>query len=74
MLQVLANRAVQSHNAETLAAVLNMPPRSLHRQLQEEDALLQQLKDEMRSEKAKDLLLRTAKSSDVHLSLNNTGV
>ena len=38
-----------------------MSPRSLHRQLQEEGASLQQLKDEVRSERAKDLLLRTTK-------------
>ena len=59
--QALANPAVQINNAQTLAAVLNMSPRSLHRQLQEEGASLQQLKDEVRSEKAKDLLLRTTK-------------
>ncbi|MBI2727565.1 MAG: AraC family transcriptional regulator [Polaromonas sp.] len=59
--QALANPAVASHNAETLAAALNMSPRSLHRQLQEEGASLQQLKDEVRFERAKDLLLRTSK-------------
>ena len=59
--QALANPAVASHNAETLAAALNMSPRSLHRQLQEEGASLQKLKDEVRFEKAKDLLLRTSK-------------
>jgi AraC-like DNA-binding protein len=59
--QALANPAVASHTAETLAATLNMSPRSLHRQLQEEGASLQQLKDEVRFEKAKDLLLRTSK-------------
>jgi AraC-like DNA-binding protein len=59
--QALANPAVASHNAETLAATLNMSPRSLHRQLQEEGASLQQLKDEVRFERAKDLLLRTSK-------------
>ena len=59
--QALANPAVQTHNAETLAAVLNLSPRSLHRQLQDEGASLQQLKDEVRSEKAKNLLLRTTK-------------
>jgi len=59
--QALANPAVTSHTAETLAAALNISPRSLHRQLQEEGALLQQLKDEVRFEKARDLLLRTAK-------------
>ncbi len=59
--QALANPDVQIHNAETLAVVLNMSPRSLHRQLQEEGASLQQLKDEVRFERAKDLLLRTSK-------------
>ncbi|MES1977158.1 MAG: AraC family transcriptional regulator [Pseudomonadota bacterium] len=59
--QALSNPAVASHNAETLAAALNMSPRSLHRQLQEEGASLQQLKDEVRFERAKDLLLRTSK-------------
>jgi AraC-like DNA-binding protein len=50
-----------SHNAETLAAALNMSARSLHRQLQEEGALLQQLKGKVRFVKAKELLLRTSK-------------
>ena len=59
--QALANPAVASRNAETLAAALNMSARSLHRQLQEEGASLQQLKDEVRFEKAKELLLRTSK-------------
>ena len=59
--QALGNPAVTSHNAETLATALNMSPRSLHRQLQEEGASLQQLKDEVRFERAKDLLLRTSK-------------
>ena len=57
--QALSNSEVLIHNADTLAAELNMSPRSLHRQLQEEGASLQQLKDEVRSQKAKDLLLRT---------------
>jgi len=59
--QALANPAVASHNAETLSVALHMSPRSLHRQLQEEGASLQQLKDEARFEKAKELLLRTSK-------------
>ena len=59
--QALGNPAIASHNAETLATALNMSPRSLHRQLQEEGASLQQLKDEVRFERAKDLLLRTTK-------------
>ena len=59
--QVLGSPLVISHNAQTLAAALNMSPRSLHRQLKEEEASLQQLKDEVRFERAKDLLLRTTK-------------
>jgi AraC-like DNA-binding protein len=59
--QALGNPAVSSHNAETLAAALNMSPRSLHRQLQEEGASLQELKDEVRFGRAKDLLLRTSR-------------
>jgi AraC-like DNA-binding protein len=59
--QALATPAAQIHNAETLAAALNLSPRSLHRQLLEEGASLQQLKDEVRSEKARELLLRTDK-------------
>lgn len=60
--QALGNPAVASHNAETLAAAPNMSPRPLHRQLQDEGASLRRLKDEVRSKKAKDLLLRTSKS------------
>ncbi|MEO8387462.1 AraC family transcriptional regulator [Polaromonas sp.] len=59
--QALANPSLASHNAESLAAALNMSSRSLHRQLQEEGASLQQLKDEVHSERAKELLLRTDK-------------
>ena len=59
--QVLGSPVGAPHNAQTLAMALNMSPRSLHRQLQEEGASLQQLKDEVRLERAKDLLLRTTK-------------
>jgi AraC-like DNA-binding protein len=59
--QVLASSPTEKHNATTLAATLNMSTRSLHRQLREEGAFLQQLKDEIRSAKAKDLLLRTTR-------------
>ncbi len=59
--QALGNPALASHNAVTLSATLHMSPRSLHRQLRDEGASLQQLKDETRFERAKDLLLRTAK-------------
>ena len=59
--QALSAPSVLVHTAETLAAVLNLSPRSLHRQLREEGASLQQLKDEVRFERAKDLLLRTSR-------------
>ena len=38
-----------------------MSARTLHRQLKEEGASLQQLKDEVRCERAKDLLYRSGK-------------
>lgn len=59
--QAMANPAVTSHTATTLAAALNLSPRSLHRQLNEEGASLQLLKDEVRFERAKEVLLRTTK-------------
>ena len=58
--QALASPQVTPHTAETLADALHMSPRSLHRQLQEEGASLQQLKDEVRFKRAKDALLRTS--------------
>jgi AraC-like DNA-binding protein len=51
----------QAHSAEGIAGLLHMSPRTLHRQLKEEGASLQQLKDEVRCERAKDLLYRTGK-------------
>ncbi|TAG34636.1 MAG: AraC family transcriptional regulator [Polaromonas sp.] len=59
--QALSSPVGVQHNAQTLAAALNTSSRSLHRQLQQEGACLQQLKDEVRLERAKDLLLRTMK-------------
>ena len=59
--QVLANATQQSQNAVNLAAMLHLSPRSLHRQLQLEGATLQGLKDEVRFEAAKELLLRSNK-------------
>ncbi len=49
------------HSAVALAAKLNLSARSLHRQLQEEGATLQALKDEVRLEAATALLQRTRK-------------
>jgi AraC-like DNA-binding protein len=59
--QALAAHPERGHSAEALAALLNVSSRTLHRQLKEEGASLQQLKDEVRLERAKDLLYRTAR-------------
>ena len=57
--QALAAHPAQTHGAEALAALLNVSPRTLHRQLKEKGASLQALKDEVRQSLATDLLLRT---------------
>jgi len=57
--QALASQPNETHSADDLAALLAMSPRTLHRQLQEEGASLQGLKDEVRQARAIDLLLRT---------------
>jgi AraC-like DNA-binding protein len=49
----------EADNADDLAAWLNLSARTLHRQLKEEGASLQQLKDAVRRDLAMDLLLRT---------------
>ena len=59
--QALAQHPEHSRNADDLAAWLNMSARTLHRQLQEEGASLQQLKDSVREQRARALLLRTHK-------------
>jgi AraC-like DNA-binding protein len=59
--QALAAHPEQAHSAEGVAALLNVSARTLHRQLKEEGASLQQLKDEVRRERAKDLLWRSSK-------------
>ncbi|MGA0571494.1 AraC family transcriptional regulator [Variovorax sp. VNK109] len=59
--QILTTRPDQPHTADSLARDLNMSARTLHRQLKEEGASLQQLKDETRLHRAKDLLLRSGK-------------
>lgn len=59
--QALAAHPERAHSAEALAGLLHVSARTLHRQLKEEGASLQQLKDEVRCERAKDLLNRTDK-------------
>jgi AraC-like DNA-binding protein len=57
--QTLGEHPEHSRNADDLAAWLNLSARTLHRQLKEEGASLQQLKDAVRRDLAMDLLLRT---------------
>jgi AraC-like DNA-binding protein len=57
--QTLSAHPAQTHNAEDLAALLHISPRTLHRQLKEEGVSLQALKDEVRKDRARELLLRT---------------
>lgn len=59
--QVLAERSVQARNADDVATHLGLSTRTLHRQLKEEGASLQQLKDSVRRERALALLLQTRK-------------
>ena len=57
--QALANQPLEAHNAESLSALLHLSARTLHRQLKEEGASLQALKNEVRRQRATELLLRT---------------
>ena len=57
--QALAAHPQCAHTAVTLAAALHMAPRSLHRQLQQQGASVQQLKDDVRRHRALHLLQRT---------------
>jgi len=59
--QALAAHPLQTHSAEALAALLAVSPRTLHRQLKDEGATLQGLKDEVRRARATELLLRTTR-------------
>ena len=59
--RALVTHPAEAHSAEGLAALLHMSTRTLHRQLKEEGASLQQLKDEVRCERAKELLYRSGK-------------
>ena len=57
--QALSSRPEHTHSADELAALLNLSTRTLHRQLKDEGASLQTLKDEVRQARAIDLLLRS---------------
>ena len=59
--QVLTTQPLDAHNADDLARLLHTSARTLHRQLKEEGATLQALKDEVRRERAMDLLQRSSK-------------
>ncbi len=59
--QTLTAHPDQALNADGVAALLNISARTLHRQLKEEGASLQQLKDEVRCERVKDLLNRSTR-------------
>lgn len=57
--QLLESDPTAMHSAEALGTRMHMSPRTLHRQLKEEGATLQTLKDEVRRHRATDLLLRS---------------
>lgn len=59
--QLLTASTEEQQTAETLSRQLHVSQRSLHRQLKEEGASLQALKDEIRRERAIALLLRTSR-------------
>ena len=59
-----------AHTADTLAAALHMSTRSLHRQLRDEGAALQPLKDEVRRELAVERLQRTDRGGRIFAFAN----
>ena len=59
--QVLGHHSSQIHNATTLASLLNVSVRTLHRQLSDEGTSLQVLKDEARQARASELLLNSTR-------------
>jgi len=59
--RALVTYPAQAHSADGLSGLLHLSARTLHRQLKEEGASLQQLKDEVRCERAKELLFRSGK-------------
>lgn len=60
--QALRDTPALGRNADELATRMNLSTRTLHRQLKEEGASLQALKDSVRREQATDALLRTHKA------------
>ncbi len=59
--ELLRSQALKLQTADAVARALNMSVRTLHRQLQDEGASLQALKDRVRQEQAEHLLQRTAR-------------
>jgi AraC-like DNA-binding protein len=59
--QALTAHPADTHSADDLASLLHVSPRTLHRQLKDEGASLQALKDEVRQARARELLLRTTR-------------
>ena len=57
--QAIAAHPQCGHTADSLATLLHLSPRSLHRQLQQAGTSVQQLKDEVRCQRACALLLRS---------------
>jgi AraC-like DNA-binding protein len=57
--QAMTTHPERTHSAEDLSTLLHVSSRTLHRQLKEEGATLQGLKDEVRQARAVDLLNRT---------------
>ena len=62
MRQLLANDATLLQGAEAVAQRLHLSARTLHRQLQQEGASLQRIKDEVRQQHAKHLLQYSSRS------------
>jgi len=56
--RLLADRPTERHDADAVARQLHLSTRSLHRHLREERASLQAIKDEVRRERAVELLVR----------------
>lgn len=60
--EILRSPQGKSANAQTVATQLNISGRTLHRQLKDEGASLQALKDQLRQQAAVEQLRRTRKS------------